>query len=162
MKRKSCLVLSLILAVTLGAARPLSAAGNAPTSAEPARSNVSVRAAEFPKEPKTIEVQVFVIMASKGEVEHTDAALKELADLFKSKFDFNRFRLHKSSQSEIRRDKPAPFQLVSDYLLWGTYLGANKSNPAGAVNLNLKLVRTEEVTDARGPGRRWTSRSRPS
>lgn len=144
------LAAALAVGVVLAWSQSLSAAGTSASSADAARSNVSARAPEFPKEPKAVEVQVFVIMASKGEVEHTDAALKELADLLKSQFNFNRFRLHKSSQAEIRRDKPSPFQLISDYLLWGTYLGVNKSNPEGAVNLNLKLVRTEETTDAKG------------
>ncbi len=144
------LAAALAVGLTLVLTQPLSAVGNSASSAEPARSNVSARAAELPKEPKSVEVQVFVIMASKGEVEHTDAALKELSELMKSEFNFNRFRLHKSSQAEIKKDKASPFQLVSDYMLWGTYLGANKSNPAGAVNLSLKLVRTEETTDAKG------------
>ena len=140
--------LAVVVVLALGVA--LRAAPNVPTSAEPARSNEPARPPEFPKEPKAVEVQVFVIMASKGEVEHTDSALKELADLMKTEFTFNRFRLHKSSQSEIRKDKASPFQLISDYTLWGTYLGASKINPAGVVNLSVKLVRTEEVTDSKG------------
>ena len=109
---------------------------------------------EPPKPPKSVEVQTFVILASKGETEHIDPSLKELAELLKQRFkdQLNRFRLHKSLQGDVKLDpgkgeKTASFALIEDFYLKVAYHGIKKE-PDGPemIRLSLALVRVVEET----------------
>jgi len=95
--------------------------------------------------PKSVEIQVFVILASKGEVDYADPSLKELAELLKrdSKGQFNRFRLHKSPQAEVKLSTTTYFGLIENYHLKATYSGVKAEQPE-MVQLSLSIVRREQ------------------
>jgi len=114
---------------------------------------------EQPKPPpKSVEVQAFVILASKGEVDYADPSLKELAELLRSQFkdQFNRFRLHKVPHEEVRLDKTAYLSLVENYHLKVTYTGVEAEQPE-KVRLSLAIVRrVQEVVGGKVETRETT------
>jgi len=95
-----------------------------------------------PKAPKSVEVQAYVILASKGEVEHVDPALKELAELLQKRFkdQFNRFRLYKQPHDEVKLDKASYLALAEAYYLKVNYTGVTTGQPE-MVKLTLTVVK---------------------
>jgi len=78
------------------------------------------------QKPKSITLQVYVIMASKAAKPHADASLKELAGLLKGKFGtrFNHFTLHRSAKDSIKLGKKRRIALAADYHLKAEYRDA--------------------------------------
>lgn len=88
----------------------------------------TVGAQERPKpeqKPKSITLQVYVIMASKAPKPHADASLKELAGLLKGRF--NHFTLHRLVKESIKLGKQKRFSLAADYHLKAEYRDAKSS-----------------------------------
>ena len=102
----------------------------------------TVGAQEKPKpeqKPKSITLQVYVIMASKAAKPHADASLKELAGLLKGKFAarFNHFTLHRLAKESIKLGKKRRIALAADYHLKAEYRDAK----AARIVLAWHLVR---------------------
>jgi len=96
-------------------------------------------------------VQVFVIMASKGEQPQADTSLKELAELLTANYGtrFNQFSLHRTTSVKIRLDQEQTCGLAADYFLKAKYVGADMSDEAAPkMDLALRIVRI--TADAEG------------
>ncbi|NIA21920.1 MAG: hypothetical protein GWP05_08170 [Anaerolineaceae bacterium] len=102
----------------------------------------TVGAQESPKperKPKSVTLQVYVIMASKAAKPHADASLKELAGLLKGNFGkrFNHFTLHRLAKESIKLSKKRRIALAADYHLKAEYRDAK----AAKIVLGWHLVR---------------------
>lgn len=87
------------------------------------------------QKPKSITLQVYVIMASEAPKPHADPSLKELAGLLKGRF--NHFTLHRSVKESIKLGKQKRFSLAADYYLKAEYRDAE----AAKIVLGWDLVR---------------------
>jgi hypothetical protein len=94
--------------------------------------------------PGSVDVQVFVIMASQGDTPQADASLKELAELLTANYGtrFNQFSLHRTTSVKIRLDQEQTCGLAADYFLKAKYVGADMSDEAAPkMDLALRIVR---------------------
>ncbi|MBN2583568.1 MAG: hypothetical protein JXL80_10905 [Planctomycetes bacterium] len=94
--------------------------------------------------PKTVELQVFVIMAAKGEKAQEDPSLKELAELLRSKFGkrFNQFALQRTTSMKIKHKQEQSCGLAADYFLKAKYDDAEMSeSESPKIELALNVVR---------------------
>lgn len=99
--------------------------------------------------PDAIGVEIHVIMASKGKVEHVDASLKEVAALLKRGFKsmFNRFRLHRTVPGNVALKKESTIGLIDKYYLRVTYRGVQVSeDKSQKVQVTYALLKRVKVT----------------
>lgn len=116
-----------------------------------AASQVAAAPDDKPKPPpKDVDVQAYVIMASKDELPRTDPALKEIADLLMKRFKgvFNQFRFHNSLKGEVKLEKTTSFPVIENYYLKVTYLGVKDDKDRGRmISLSWRLVKRTQVTE---------------
>jgi len=112
--------------------------------------NVRADGDEKPKPPRSVDIQALVIMASRGKVGHVDSSLSEISGLLEKNFAgmFNRFRLHRTANDDVRLEKTATLALIGDYYLKAAYdgidVGANKQVK---IRLRYTLVKRIQVTE---------------
>jgi len=105
---------------------------------------------EKPKPPKSADVQILVIMASRGKVGHVDSSLSEIAGLLEKNVPgmFNRFRLHRTAGDDVRLEKTATFALIDNYHLKAAYDGIDAGDDKQVrFRMTYTLVKRIQVTE---------------